>query len=828
MSPWLRALLGLEEGEIPQGGITRLEFAGMPQGWWALAAVLILALAVALVVLVYRRESELGPGKRILLAGLRLFALALVVLVLLNPRLAVELRARKPAQTILLADGSGSMGTVDQYEPADGRLLGRVTGLDVVSGYDRDRNRGPNRARLVGAALERSRLVEELARRNPVRCYAFGEGIEAVEGKDLPGAVRKAPEAGKSTWIGSAIREAVDAAGSQLVAGVVLISDGRLSGGEPLAGARAELEARGIPVHVLGVGKMNLRKNISILEVNAPEVAETGLPLRIRVRVRSTGYPGESGGSGEIEATLSRARAGERAYQPIGSQMISLRSFTTEEVVNFTDIPPRNGRYHYLVEIEPQPGEEKDWDNRSRVDVLVASESCRVLLIAGSPNFEFRYLRNFFLRDPGIQLSSWLQSADPAFPQEGDLPIKALPADASGIRPFDVVVLLDPDSMAFPGGFGLVLQNFVADQGGGLAFVAGQHHTARLAVNPEGRRLLALLPVQLGNPPGNDHRMPWRFQLTPAGASHSICQLSGIGLENRRLWSVFPEFYFRYPVQGLKPGASSLWDYGGEPVLAVHQSGAGRVLFLGTDDLYRWREYRESVHEQFWSGVTRFLALGKRLAGTRKVSIVTDRERYLVGDEVRIEAHVLDSSYQPIPVNQVVARLEMVKPLNDGGNGNGPDGGDPDSGNQGKTPGQPTGQSNEPAEPREVYLEAIQGRPGWFRGRVKVEGTGNYRLALADSSTEGLPAAFVVSPPSGELENTTPDFSALEDLARGTGGSFSMLSRIQTLPPRIPDRTVFEVLGRKTATLWDSATLLLVLAGALILEWILRKRWHLC
>ncbi len=812
MSPWLRTLLGLEEGEIPQEGIARLEFAGMPQGWWAVAAFFIVVLAVGLVVLIYRRESELSRVKRVVLTALRVGALALLVLVLLNPRIAVEIQARRPARTVLLADGSGSMNSVDRYDSSEGRRIQRITGLDMDPWYDGGRGEGPTRAQIVAAALERSSLVEELSRNNQVRCYSFGEGIEAVDAGKLPAAVLAAPQAKASTWIGTALREAVDAAGAQLVAGLVLISDGRSSGGESLTGAQAELEARGIPVHVLGVGKLDIKKNITIADVKAPEVAETGLPLRVQVRVRSTGYPGD------VQLTLSRALSGERSYRAIAAETITLREFASEEIVNFTDVPPRDGRYHYLAEIEPQPGEEKDWDNRRRVDVVVASEGCRVLLIAGSPNFEYRYVRNFFIRDPGVQISCWLQSADPRFPQEGDLTIRSLPGTLAELRPYDVVVMLDPDSLALPDGFGAVLQQFVADLGGGLAFVAGEHHTARLAGSAEGKRLLALLPVHLGNRhPGHNHRQALRVQLTAEGVEHPICQFFGTRQENLRLWAVLPKFYFRFPVQGIKPAASALWMSGGDVVLAGQQPGAGRVLFVATDDLYRWREYQEGIHEQFWSSTVRFLALGKRLAGTRKVSLVTDRERYLLGDEVRIEAHILDSSHEPLVANQVVTQLERVGIVEEEA-----DGGD------GESSLTTSSEMDDAGDPREVFLDAIEGRPGWFRGRIKVAVAGSYRLSLADSSAEGLPAAFVVQSPSGEFENTAPDFSALEALARGTGGSFGLIPEIRAVPKRIPDRTVYEVLGRKTATVWDSATLLLVFAGFLALEWILRKRWQLC
>jgi len=415
---WLfRVLFGLDPGEVPPGGVARFELAGMPAGFWAAAALAIGVLSAVLVILIYRRESELGAWKRAVLTGLRLLALALVIIVLLNPRLVVVLEARRLAQTLLLVDGSGSMAYRDRYEGAERAAVERASGLDPGSGE----SGGPTRAELVAAALERSDLVGKMGRANRPRPYLFDEVLTAEEPAALAGAVREAPRAEKSTWLGSAIRGALDAARADPVAAVVVISDGKSNGGDSLAGAASELESRGIPLHALGVGRIDLPKNIAVAEVNAPEVAESGLPIRIRVRIRATGFPGDA------QVKLSRKRSGEQGYEPVGTETVQLAAFEAEAVVNLTDVPPRDGRYRFLAQVEARPGEETARDNQRTAEVVVAGEKCRVLLIAGGPSREYRYLTRFFIRDPGIQVSAWLQSADREAPQDGDLVLRALP-----------------------------------------------------------------------------------------------------------------------------------------------------------------------------------------------------------------------------------------------------------------------------------------------------------------------------------------------------------------------------------------------------------------
>ena len=100
---------------------------------------------------------------------------------------------------------------------------------------------------------------------------------------------------------------------------------------------------------------------------------------------------------------------------------------------------------------------------------------------------------------------------------------------------------------------------------------------------------------------------------------------------------------------------------------------------------------------------------------------------------------------------------------------------------------------------------------------------GVFRVLLGDEER----TTFEVRPIGGEWQDPAPDFELLRELASTTGGSFVTLAEIDALPARIPDATVTEIVGRRAATVWDSATLLLLFAALLSAEWILRKLWNL-
>ncbi len=80
---------------------------------------------------------------------------------------------------------------------------------------------------------------------------------------------------------------------------------------------------------------------------------------------------------------------------------------------------------------------------------------------------------------------------------------------------------------------------------------------------------------------------------------------------------------------------------------------------------------------------------------------------------------------------------------------------------------------------------------------------------------------------SAELEDPSPDLLALEELASESGGRFDLINGLGDLARSIPETSITEVLGRRASTVWDSAALMLVFCGLLILEWTLRKLWRL-
>jgi len=472
---WLASSRGVD---VEPGTSLRLELSAWPEGGLGFLVLLGLAAVIAVVVYSYRRDGRnLEPWQRALLVGLRCVAVLAAVLILLEPNLVVVKREQRQGQTLVLLDVSESMDQVDSFRRegvtdlrAGWRDLG-VESPDAQSRFD-----------LVRALIDYDdqRLVNELAEHNEVLVYGMSSGAEPIPIVVTPGgedpetparsyldlsAVR--PDGGY-TNIGGAVRAILERSRGAAIASVVILSDGRRNMGPRGAEVARLLRQRAIPhTFVLGVGDPSETQTVEIVSISAPEKAFQSDPFRITAQVSSQGYD-----SAEVVVRLLRTPPAGEA-EVIGTKAVHLDRDAPDATVQFDQITANQAGVHtYAVEIAP-PDAAPDADERhvAYAPIEVLGEQTVVLLIAGGPSHEYRILRDTLTRDQTVELRCWLSSADPDFPQDGNVSIDSLPVDRRGLEQIDVVLLIDPDSTKLTREFCELLANHVVEDGGGLWWV---------------------------------------------------------------------------------------------------------------------------------------------------------------------------------------------------------------------------------------------------------------------------------------------------------------------------------------------------------------------
>lgn len=673
-----------------------------------------------------------------------------------------------------------------------------------------------------------------------------------------------------ATDLGQALAAVLEDVGESPLAAVIVLTDGGLNRGLSVADAAALARRHGMTVYPVAVGDPQEPPNVRVTNLSVPATVPLGDPLEVRVHVAGSGLSDsnvgvellvrEAAGAGspvgrseERQDTELRVADGETSqvqepWRTVGTGQLELRR---EESVGqpprrpagvagsehpgeappesehapqigelrFVVNPDRAGEFVYRATVSPVPGEALHSDNVREASVLVTDQPLRVLIVAGRPSFDYRFVSRLFERDRSIEVSCWLQSADTRAVRDGDTPIVELPRRPEELFQYDAVLLLDPDPRELDSAWAITVRRLVDELGGGLLLAAGPHYTARALADPRLEELTALLPVVPDPDPAGTTALEqwhpfrttaWPLELVEEAAGHPLLEMNPDPASNRAIWQALPGTWWHLPVLRPKPLATVLLRHSHRPfgnqfgppvLLAVQPFGAGRTGFLGFDSSWRWRGTGERYFNRFWIQMVRYLALARRQSASRRGTIVLDRETPSAGEFVRIEARVLDESFAPWHESQIGARLEL------------PDGSE-----------------------QELVLSAITGREGWFAGRVALHQPGStaIRVPLPRGETtstapaESLVKRVMVCAPDRELAELRMHEPELRLLAQRTGGQFVRLEDAGPLPDWIENATIEKppVPGPRAA-LWDNAGVLGALATLLAVEWLLRRRNHL-
>jgi hypothetical protein len=830
-----------------------LRWESLPPLW---VVVLVIVPAVFLLVrFLYKRESgKVGRKLRMTMGLLRALAILLVLVALFGPYAETIEGEFFKRHLILCVDTSGSMGITDAYQ-ASPALARR---LREAAGYSAGRDLSElSRLRIVQDILGRDReYLEKLADRFHLHVYAFDSSpvgiFEPREGEKPTEAVRRVQAElprlkaqGQVTRIGTAIRDIARAfaAKNEPVAGVLLFTDGRHTGGAPypIEEARQAKESTrdGIAVFPVGIGDPAAAVNIGVSSVDANEVVLAGDDVSFTATVHARGLKDRSA---NLEAAILDAEGEVSENLIIAAEPFALPGDEEPPVkVTFRHRFPDPGTYDLRIGVKPRPEEAVKSDNYKRHVLQVARLKMRVLLITSKPNYTYRFLKEALFRsEQTVAANVLLLSAEPEWPQEasrGVDSIRIFPQDRAALAPYDVVIMIDVDPRDPRFGRGVeserikVLENIEhwVKGGGGLVLQAGRD--GYIPDQYVGTPVAHLLPVVPATGLGEDKYQDIvrladekRYKLTEEGARHPVMRILQDPEAVRDFWDgndYATKYYWYAPVQRAKKHSTTVlavrrdpqgrvWKSGfgtdeTAPLIAIQSYGYGKVLWLATDELWRMRDRVENLYYwRFWSGIIRHLATHRLLSGNRRIKIWVDRTdgRYQVGDSVGIEAKYLDENFEPVvpDPNDADSARKILKLRS-------PEGGE-----------------------QEIVLRAVTADPpeGIYRARLPAGTPGTYRLiAEPEDDDDPAEATFVVEETTIEKRDPLMDMRTLTAIAKASGGRVLQPAEFHRLLDKDNETISRARITRTGETrrkdLWDRAWVLWIFAGLLAVEWILRR-----
>jgi hypothetical protein len=789
----IERLLGLDD----VGPITYYEFF-LRSPWPRLVVIALALLAAAYGLYLYRKERSLSQGRRWILGVLRAMVLVLVVVYLFEPILGLEMNVKLRRTLLVLMDTSESMSVRDVRQAED-ELKDAALALGVIRPEDlsaplpeaaRSAAASATRIDLAKGILGQSMLkvAERLSENYTLRYFGFGEQLQPTQGKGeaAPDTLLAAEPKARATRLGSALQEVVDRSAGQPIAGILVLTDGISNDGlEPLPVAQ-RLGERNIPVYPVALGQATA-PDAAVRRLIAPDVVFHRDKVPIRVQVASGGY-------GNRTANLSVTIDG----QEVAGRAVNLSGKVQFEEILF--IPEaKSGQATLEVSITPMPGEMNTANNKASKTIRVVSEKIKVLYVEGKPRWEYRYLRQVLLRDPRMDVKFLLTEGDRDQALASDLYLSDFPEDAAKAFAFDLVILGDVPASYFSQAQMARMEELVQKRGGSFLMLAGQQNAPLTYI---GSPIANMLPVRLrseGYQTVDDALCP---VIAEGAADSAIMTLDMPRERNQELWGrVHP--MFRLPVlDGAKPGATVLATVSrglgrGEayPLIAWHRYGSGKVLFVGTDQLWRLRlKTGDKFHARFWGQAIQFLTLSRLLGESKRIQIAADRPDYMTGQRVAVSVNVLDETYEPVKGPSYSVYLERTSP---------------------------TRQSSL------IRLDPVPHMAGLYQGFITPDQPGRYEIrapggdpAIANTAEFSVKAADLES-----IERATQE-ELLRNMADSSGGQCFTVRDLPKLVETIAGEQRTSVV-RRERELWDLPLAFAAFLALVAVEWFLRRKYDL-
>jgi hypothetical protein len=701
--------------------------------WKVLTGVLLVGFAF----FVYRRTFPPIPtARRILLGTLRTCAFLSLVLFLLAPAIVETALERIVPTVIVLVDCSRSMS------------------IDDCGGM----------SRIVCAHGAVGELREALAERDDAEVIVMPfSGATAVMEEE--GVLRAD---GEGTDIVGTLQEAERAHRHLNLAGIVLLSDGRITRGmlEP----QIELT---VPVFAVGLGDTVGPPDVKIEDLLFDRVTYTGSETAIEAVISASGHQGRDITVRLLEESneLDRVRVSAGGDREKRSVELEFR-------------PDRPGMKRLTVEATPVPGEEWTGNNSEVIGIRVLKERIRILYVDRFADWNTTFFMDLMRRTERFEMTAVTWRKDLGYTELPGYGAYEFSGGTGAFARYDLLVISDDEELLSDPSIARAIIRYV-EEGGALLLVADEHSPLAAPGGLDG--LAGLLPVVQSGPPRIESG-EYYVSVPPGGIDHPLAS-SFSGLEPPPLPGRVGGIELSSAATAPLVMADSRGAY---PFLAIQRSGGGITAAVLGFPLWRWKltgTEPPGAYETLLGGLFQYLVEGGR---TLPIELTSARSVYRMGERIVLNLYAREGT-----------DLERIK-----------------------------GEIRSGSKEGEIVATHLyrRGGEGYANAMVGPFPPGEYRAIVSTNSTDGsvyeASAAFSVLPVSTEFLDISRDMDLLRHLARISGGltvergDVGGVAELLDLEAAVTER-------KRTIELRESSLLLIVTLLFLTAEWVLRKLWGL-
>jgi hypothetical protein len=770
--------------------------------WWVVIGLALLG-AMLIGRWYYRESRTAGAPWSWLLPLLRSMSFLLLIAMLAGPILKHEWIEGELSRVSILLDTSQSMSfvdrdqTVSRFESIRSLLLSKSTNTET-------------------SALSPESLLGTLASQHHVRVLTTtGDQVWDSQSDQNLERFRSLSPDGKTTPLGEAILQQwkrdtssaseVNSTGEAkraLADAVVLLTDGQSNTTVSPLDAVASASNK-IPIHVIGIGDAIEPNDFAILSADVSQTVRREDRLRGTLRIKEVAPPGtvyqivvsvqETEIFSKMMIAASRGVFDMEFDAPIATALNAVES-TLGQSLEY-----RSVALDLDCRVESKLAEASLDNNQLQTSTWGIVKQNQVLILDPRGRWEFRYIRNALERDPTWKVQA---SIGPNTNAEGHFP-----KQRTELLAYDLVIMASDTAAKLNEEQMMWLVDFVRDSGGGLVWIDSER--ARPAIASP---LLSILPVLSDREKQPTQRSQaairdTTLRISSGANSQPAFQLDSSSVANQSIWSNFPPFH-SYRTVEVKPGAEVMLeskrpdDVQWQPLIATSLYGQGRVLYLATDETWRWRYgVADLYHQRFWNQISGWVMRSPFVVSGTYISLDAGKRVYSADESVVVRAKVLNESSQPL--ENGIVQLHVFK-------NNTPVASYPMQEIE-KSGGIYRSVIDLATEP-----EFLQNTAGEFELRVSV-------LGIPDASNN-VSTSFLIAPHTEiEMQSLACNQELLKNIADKSGGKYYTLDDAKTLSKELEAFRKGRIVKSETV-LWQSYPWFVTVMVLLTLEWYLRKR----
>lgn len=402
---------------------------------------------------------------------------------------------------------------------------------------------------------------------------------------------------------------------------VILLSDGISNQG--LAPTFGNYSFR---IHSVGVGDTLPKRDVSLKNIAANDIAYLGNQFPIQADIVANGYAGQT-------ATVTLRQNGTT----LATQRVTFGQKEDFKQISFQASSSVKGVQHYVIEVVPLNGEFTTRNNRRDVyiDIIDGKEQVLILALAAHP--DIKAIRTILEKNLNYDVDVRMFGLNPS-------------AEAYVDKKYDLIILHQ-----LPDVFGIgadILQRYLQRDNTPLFFVVGtQSNAAKMSQ--------ANSSLVINAQAGQIDKVSGRF--------NPNFQLLNLDPEKLSVLEKMPPLTVPFGEYRLSPGSEVvLYQNVGnlktnKPLLVVNTGGARKTAVLAGEGIWQWRmeeyalnEKQEAVDEM----LQKVIQLISIKEDKRKFRVYPLANEYNVGDKVAFETEAYNDIYEKIYGQNV--RLEIT------------------------------------------------------------------------------------------------------------------------------------------------------------------------